>query len=300
MNLTSFVFLQSSNLRRLFLLCAFAVFSILALASNTIAADPGKGSLTFAVMGDTGTGDEAQMAVAAQMVKQHAKTPFDTVIMLGDNIYEKGEEKYIGSHFETPYKDLLAAGVKFYAALGNHDIVKGLEFQTNYKNFNMGGRRYYRFTQAGMENLIEFFCLDSNLVDAAQLTWLENQLKASTAQWKVVYCHHSIYSSARMHRPYVKLREMLEPLYTKYGVTAVFAGHSHCYERVKPQKGVNYFTAGSGGEIKRGTLDRKSPLTAYGNDQVNIFLIVTADDKEMKVSAIAADGTTVDSHTIRK
>jgi predicted phosphodiesterase len=255
-------------------------------------------TVVFAVMGDTGTGDEAQLAVARQMTAQRAKTPFDFVLMLGDNIYEKGEEKYIKSRFEEPYRELLAAGVKFHASLGNHDIVRGLEFQTNYKNFNMGGRRYYNFSPAG--GLIEFFALDSNQMDDAQLRWLEETLKASKAHWKVAFCHHSIYSSARMHRAYTKLRAMLEPLYVKYGVNAVFSGHSHCYERTKPQQGVQYFTAGSGGEIKKGTLDRKSPLMAAGNDEVNIFLLVQATETEMKVDAITAGGSLIDSHTLKR
>ena len=278
-----------------------AILSLALLLSLLPAALPqssAKPPVVFAVIGDTGTGDEAQLAVAAQMVKQRLKTPFEFAIMLGDNIYEKGEKELIKSHFEEPYKDLLDAGVKFYAALGNHDIIRGLEFQTNYKNFHMGGRRYYHFDKG--DNLIEFFALDSNLMDEKQLNWLEEKLKESKAKWKVAFCHHSIYSSARMHSPYVKLRAQLEPLYVKYGVNVVFAGHSHCYERVKPQKGVQYFTAGSSGEIKKGTLDRRSPLMAAGNDRAHIFLTVQASETEMKVEAISAEGNVIDSHTIKR
>jgi len=260
-------------------------------------------SVIFAVIGDTGSGDEAQLAVAQQMVKQRQSKPFDFVIMLGDNIYEKGEAEKIGTHFEQPYKELLDDGVKFYATLGNHDIIKGLEFQTNYKNFNMGGRRYYNFTKDARESdghLLEFFALDTNLMDETQLKWLDDRLKDSKAKWKVAFCHHSIYSSARMHRPYVGLRQSLEPLYVKYGVNAVFSGHSHCYERVKPQKGVHYFTEGASGEIKKRTLDRRSPLFAVGEDMVNSFLIVQVNEDEMKVEAIAANGRVIDSYTIKK
>ncbi|MFN0084625.1 MAG: metallophosphoesterase [Blastocatellia bacterium] len=277
------------------------VLSLAMLVSLPAAAIPQGGAQApaiFAVIGDTGSGDEAQMSVGRQMAKQRGRLPFDFVLMLGDNIYEKGEERYIKPRFETPYAELLAAGVKFHASLGNHDIIKGLEFQTNYPNFNMGGRRYYNFTRAN--GLVEFFALDTNLMTPEQLKWLESGLRASQARWKIVFCHHSIYSSARMHSAYVKLRAQLEPLYVKYGVSAVFSGHSHCYERIKPQNGVQYFTAGSGGEIKKGTLDRKSPLTAYGNDQVNIFLIVQASEAELKVEAIAADGAIVDTHSIRR
>ena len=275
-------------------LCLAATISILGFAQDSTL----KPTVIFAVMGDTGSGDEAQRAVAQQMVKQRRLKPFEFVIMLGDNIYEKGEKEKIGSHFEEPYKELLEAGVKFYASLGNHDIVKGLEFQTNYKNFNMGGRRYYNFGKG--DGLLEFFALDTNELDSAQLGWLDQSLKASTARWKIAFCHHSIYSSAKMHSPYVKLREQLEPLYVKYGVNAVFAGHSHCYERVKPQKGVHYFTEGASGEIKKRTLDRKSPLMAAGEDMVNSFLIVQVTDNTMTVEAIAADGKLIDSYTIKR
>lgn len=277
----------------------FVATLFLAIGSKaSFAQDATKSAITFAVIGDSGSGDEAQRAVANQMVKQRQKTPFEFVLMLGDNIYEKGEKEKIGTHFEEPYKDLLAAGVKFYATLGNHDIIKGTEFQTNYKNFNMGGRRYYNFAHGS--TLLEFFALDSNVMDDKQLDWLNESLKTSKARWKIAFSHHSIYSSARMHPAYTKLRAQLEPLYVKHGVSAVFAGHSHCYERTQPQKGVQYFTEGASGEIKKKTLDRKSPLMAFGEDSVNSFLIVQVTETEMKVEAIAADGKLIDSHTIKR
>ena len=284
---------------------AALIFTCMLSAANkaqdaSVQSPSDKAPVVFAVIGDTGTGDEAQRAVAQQMVKQRQKTPFEFVLMLGDNIYEKGEKEKIGSHFEEPYKELLDAGVQLYATLGNHDIIKGLDFQTNYKNFNMGGKRYYSFTKGDKENQIEFFALDTNLMDQTQLSWLEGKLKDSKARWKVAFCHHSIYSSSKMHSEYKGLRAQLEPLYVKYGVNAVFAGHAHSYERVKPQKGVQYFTEGASGEIKRRSLNRQSPLMAAGEDMVNSFLIVQATENEMKVEAIAADGRRIDSYTIKR
>ncbi|MBK6795371.1 MAG: metallophosphoesterase [Acidobacteria bacterium] len=258
--------------------------------------DTFKAHVTFAVIGDAGSGDEAQYAVSRQMFLQRSRFPFDFTLMLGDNIYERGESKYIVPRFESPNKDLLAAGVLFYAVLGNHDIVKGLEFQTHYKNFNMGGRRYYNFTKG--DGLVEFFALDSNKMSKEQLAWLETSLKSSSAKWKVAFLHHSLYSSARMHPAYVDLRKQLEPLFVKYGVNAVFSGHSHCYERVKPQNGVHYFTEGASGEIKRNTLDRKSTLMAAGEDGINSFIIVQVNENEMRVQAIGSDGRTIDTQRI--
>jgi predicted MPP superfamily phosphohydrolase len=80
------------------------------------------------------------------MVEARAKDPFDFVIMLGDNIYGGGNPRYFKSRFEDPYKDLLAAGVKFYAALGNHDAASA-PAHIKYEKFNMGGHRYYSFVK---------------------------------------------------------------------------------------------------------------------------------------------------------
>jgi hypothetical protein len=294
--------IRTSQIRRLnsiILALLLVALPIIAAAQDEHGAKP---IITFAVIGDTGTGDDAQLSVARQMVRQREKTPFEFTLMLGDNIYEKGEQKDVKPRFEEPYKDLLEAGVKFYASLGNHDIIKGLEFQTNYPNFNMGGRRYYNFAKGSSdqyENLIEFFALDSNEMTPEQLKWLDESLGASKARWKIVFSHHSIYSSSRMHSQYTKLRGQLEPLYVKHGVSAVFSGHSHCFERIKPQQGVHYFTEGASGEIKHKTLDRKNQFFAAGEDQKNSFLIVQAGENELKVEAIGADGSLIDSYTIK-
>ncbi len=269
---------------------------IVVLLTGVLTARSPKSAISFAVIGDTGTGEEPQAAIARRMVVEREKTPFDFVIMLGDNIYGGGSPKYFKPRFEEPYKELLRADVKFYAALGNHDAPYAEE-HARYEHFNMGGKRYYAFKKDG--DLIEFFVLDTNETKTAeigkeQLAWLEKELASSKAKWKVAYFHHAIYSSARMHPPYVRLRAQIEPLFVKYGVDVVFAGHFHVYERIKPQKGVRYFTAGSGGKLMRGNLDRKSTLTEVGNDQVQVFLIVSVDEDRMRVKALAADGKVID------
>ncbi len=79
--------------------------------------------------------------------------------MLGDNIYTDGVGRGIQKTFEAPFADLLAAGVQFYAVLGNHDIRRGTELQIHYEAWNMKGRRFYAFSKG--DGLIEFFGLDS-------------------------------------------------------------------------------------------------------------------------------------------
>ena len=199
--------------------------------------------MKFAAIGDNGTGDKPQYEVAAQMNAWHGKFPFDTVIMLGDNMYGSQRPQDFVDKFENPYKPLLDAGVKFYAALGNHDN------QTNrfYKPWNMNGERYYAYSKKN----VKFFVLDSDYMDPKQLQWIDNELKSARDDWKIVYFHHPLYSSGGRHGSEVDLRVTLEPLFVKYGVNVVYSGHDHIYERLKPQKGIYYFVSGSGGPAAR-------------------------------------------------
>jgi predicted phosphodiesterase len=260
-------------------------------------------SLNFAVIGDSGDGSRAQYAISEQIVDHRQKTPFDFILMLGDNIYGGGKPKYFKSEFEDPYKQLLGAGVKFYAALGNHDELEA-DYHVKYKDFNMGGKRYYNFVKGieGHDHLIEFFALDTNAeksLDQAQLDWLAKALGDSKARWKVAFMHHSLFSSGKMHPPYMAMRNQLHPIFVKYKLDLALAGHTHVYERIKPQDGVQYVTEGCSGKIMRNNLVKNSPLTAYGNDQQQSFLLIHVTTKDLKVEAVGMDGKSFDSVTLR-
>ena len=249
------------------------------------------GSFKFAVIGDNGTGGKPQYEVADQMAAFHATFPFDTVIMLGDNMYGAQKPQDFVDKFERPYHVLLAAGVRFYASLGNHDRQEN----RSYPPFNMGGERYYTYVKSN----VRFFVLDSDLLDPKQVEWLESALKNSSDEWKICYFHHPLYSDGRTHGSQVDLRVLLEPLFVKYGVNVVFSGHDHIYERIKPQKGIYYFVSGAGGQIRQGDLT-PSAITAAAFDQDQSFMLVEVDGSEMWFAAVSRSGRTVDSGTIRR
>jgi hypothetical protein len=116
--------------------------------------------ITFAVAGDIGERGKPQLAISNQMNLYRTNgRPFQLVLLLGDNIYDNGIGNGFPEEFEKPFKDLIDAGVKFQAVLGNHDVRKGTEAQINYPKFNMGGRRFYSFSTG--DGLAEFFALDS-------------------------------------------------------------------------------------------------------------------------------------------
>ncbi|HYJ86070.1 MAG TPA: metallophosphoesterase [Pyrinomonadaceae bacterium] len=141
-------------------------------------------SLTFAVVGDTGEEGKDQRAIAAQMNNyRNTKGKFDSVLLLGDNIYPDGIGKGLEKEFALPFKALLDAGVKFYAVLGNHDIreEEGWKAQVNYPKFNMGGRRFYSFKMG--DGLVEFFALDSTaLSEEAEELVLKNMARLERAK----------------------------------------------------------------------------------------------------------------------
>lgn len=244
-------------------------------------------SVRFAAIGDMGTGEKPQYQIAQQMISVRQIFPFDFVIMLGDNIYGGSGPKDFEKKFEEPYKPLLDAGVKFYASLGNHDNPN----ERLYKFFNMNGSSYYTFKKGN----VRFFALDSNYMDAKQLTWLEKQLKeAGNKDWKICFFHHTLYSTAKAHGSAVELRSLLEPMFIKYGVDAVFAGHDHVYERIRPQGGIYYFTEGSSGELRAGDLKRTS-IEEKGFDADRTFMLVEISGDEMYFETLSRVGNLIDS-----
>ena len=249
-----------------------------------------KDSLHFAVIGDSGTGDRNEYEVARQMVAFRARFPYAIVLMLGDNLYGGESAQDFKAKFEEPYKDLLAAGVKFYASLGNHDDPK----QRFYKPFNMNGQRYYTFKA---NDRVRFFVLDSNYMDPQQLAWLAGELKGSNSPWKICFFHHPLYSSGKQHGSDADLRTFLEPLFLEYGVKVVLAGHEHFYERLKPQKGIYYFISGGSAKLRRGNIARTN-LTAKGFDQDNHFMLMEIDGDTLHFQTITRAGATIDSGVV--
>ena len=252
-----------------------------------------KGSLKFAVLGDFGTGAPSQYQLAEQMAKLHARFEFQIVVMVGDNLYGSERPQDFRKKFEVPYKPLLDAGVKFYGALGNHDARE----QRYYKLFNMNGKLYYTFDP---KPDVRFFFLESTYPVPEQIEWVEKELKASSQDWKIVVFHHPLYSSGDRHGSDFRLREVLEPLFLKYNVSVVLNGHDHFYERVKPQKGIQYFVVGSGGQLRAGNIDRQSGITAKGFDTDLVFMAAEITGDEMYFNAISRVGQTVDSGVLTR
>ena len=273
---------------------AIVVLSAVLSANGGIVQLPLKqGALAFAVIGDSGSGAPAQYEVANQMAAAHGAFPFNFVLMLGDNLYGGDNPRDFDQKFAQPYKALLDTGVKFYAALGNHDDPGR---QILYDDFNMGGRTYYSFAP---RDDVQFFALNSNYMDRRQLEWFEKEISGSKSPWKIVFFHHPLYSSGRKHGPATELRTVLEPLLVRHGVDVVFYGHEHFYERIAPKKGIHYFLLGSSGKLRQGNI-RASRIDGKGFDEDNAFLIAEISGDDLLFQVISRTGETVDEGSVRR
>ena len=270
-------------------------------SSGALALPNTRGSVKFAIIGDSGRGDQAQHDVAEQMVTWRAQFPFDLVLMLGDNIYDRHTPDDYVAKFEVPYKALLDAGVTFRAAIGNHDDPA----QIHYEKFNMGGQRYYSFrrVEVSLEGItgagVRFFALDSRSLDAEQLDWLQTSLAESSSRWKIVFLHHPIYTSGRYATAARSLRLSLEPVLVDGDADVVLAGHEHFYERLRPQRGILYFVSGAAGSLRRGDI-RETDLTARGYDTDYSFMLMEISGDEAYFQVISRAGVTVDAGVITK
>jgi hypothetical protein len=258
-------------------------------------------SVKFAVIGDSGRGNKPQHDVADRMALYHQKFAFTFTIMLGDNLYEGAAtpEDY-RRKFEQPYKALIDRGVDFYAALGNHDDPR----QVDYALFHMKGRRYYSFPPpgnllTGITTPVEFFALDSTNLDWTQLRWLEERLAASRAAWKICFLHHPLYTSGRYRMAALVQRSALESLFVTHGVNAVFSGHEHIYQRSTLLDGVQYFVSGGAGSLRPGDGVPTSYIArTYSGDYH--FMLVEIEGDYLHFQAISRTGHTIDAGTLSR
>ncbi len=98
---------------------------------------------------------------------------------------------------------------------------------------------------------LHLFDLDTNQADlAVQIDWLDKQLAASQARWRIVSMHHPVFSSGT-GRDNDKPREKLLPILLKHKIDLVLQGHYHTYARgmVGPDQQTPRRTSFGAGEV---------------------------------------------------
>jgi hypothetical protein len=169
----------------------------------------------------------------------------------------------------------------------------------------MHGQRYYTFEkkEGSLQPLfardVMFMAIDTVDLTRQQLRWIDGELEKSKAGWKIAFYHHPLYTSGRYQFWASRLRSTLEPIFVKHGVAIGLSGHEHFYERIRPQKGVQYFTSGAGGALRPGDL-RESGWTAAGFDTDTHFMLMEISDDTLYYVAVSREGAVIDQGTVRR
>jgi len=138
--------------------------------------------------------------------------------------------------------------------------------------------------------------------------WLESVLKNNPNQWTFVFQHQGIFSMAH-ERNYVKMRELLTPLYDKYGVDLVMQGHDHLYARSQKLAGGKIVAADAPGTVylisvsgpKMYEVDKHfEPLMAKVVPNTQMYQVVDVNGDRVTMCAFSSEGQQVDAFQLEK
>ena len=220
-------------------------------SSHYVVTGPPNGTATptrIWVLGDSGKANPSAQAVRNAYMNVTGSSLTDLWLMLGDNAYPDGTDaEYQAAVFDM-YPEMLRSSV-LWPTLGNHDgrsADSATQTGAYYDMFTLpaqaqaggmasGTEAYYSFDFGN----IHFICLDSfetNRAPAgAMLTWLQEDVMATTREWVIAFWHHPPYTKGSHDSDNeIELEEMRAnalPILEAAGVDLVLAGHSHSYER---------------------------------------------------------------------
>ncbi len=284
--------------------------------------EPGsRDAFTFLVLGDSGTHNESQLALARPLNEEKAAF----MIHVGDLAYTDGTDRQFTDNYFDVYAPLLKR-TPVFPSPGDHDLrTQGgkpyIDALTPPGGRNSGSPLYYSFTY-GNARFISLFSKPEGEKTTAegglmtdpsseQYQWLLRQLSAARndpdIDWIFVFFHHPPYSASTGfggHGSDLTIRRTISPLMDGYRVPFVFNGHDHDYQRSKPIRGNQvvddgegtvYLVSGGGGGrwTFRGTgADWFSAFT----QQIHEFVRIKIDHYSLSLEAVNDRGDVFDSY----
>lgn len=241
----------------------------------------------LAVAGDTGTGpDSAIEGTVTAMVDQHRRHPYDGLILLGDLIYPEGDADQATARITDVFAPLTSQGVRLVPVLGNHDYMSDEQAAILTE---VGRQRTWYTDQVGIVRIV---VLDTEQVDdPRQTAWLQAALEAPTdAAWTIVAMHKPAYS-AGTHGSDQAIQNEWVPLFERFHVPLVLAGHDHDYQRSKPIGGVTYVVSGGAATLRP---TGREAFTAVSTSTLH-YVDILAEDDRLTLHAIDQSGMLFDS-----
>jgi predicted phosphodiesterase len=255
--------------------------------------------ITFISYGDTRTNPEAHRSVAACFSRHEPLF----ILHDGDLVTSGKALEMWGPQFFTPLVNVIDH-IPIMAALGNHE--GGAENLLRFFD-QAGGRTWYSFDCGPVHVTV----LDDTQTKPENVQWLDQDLAASKAPWKIAMYHAPTFNLEGHKSDAVRLTFL--PVFEKYGVDVVVAGHSHMYERFVPlfRKGpasvgaasrpITFITAGGGGApLVKGAAAGPKPAILARTERAYHYCVFTVDAETLHVETLGADGAKIDALVITK
>jgi hypothetical protein len=322
---------------------------------KTVPALGSKEQVRIWALGDFGSGSANQKAVLKSMVDFTSKKRPDAWIWLGDNAYSNGKEEEYQARVFDIYQNDFFQNTALYPAPGNHDYagkhdpalppyfkIFTMPFNGEVGGLPSGAPSYYS-VNVGQVHLVS---IDTELTEPSgnqvmdgkglQYEWLERDLKTNKLPWVIVYFHKPPYSKGSHdsdnESDMKRMRENVNPLFEKFRVDLVLAGHSHVYERTHPMRGhhginstfdankhvfekmkapnhylvgkegqgVIYIVNGSGGQLGGQKAEWPLKSSVYSNNKEGGSMIFDIDKHRFEAHWVSSTGDVKDHFIIEK
>ncbi len=212
-------------------------------------------SITAVFLSDAQTKDPDKLAVWENTLAQAVETAgrsIDMVLFNGDQADANGGKNLNGDMTVYDIRYVVArqtigdyvGSIPYMASSGNHEATQSYTLSNNNDiDFGVDGVADDGFTSKGGYysydyGFAHFVVLDSNDKGSAQLAWLEADLAACDARWKIVMMHNGPYATGdHSNDNNTKLIiSSFTPLFSKYHVDLVLQAHDHTYSKTLPYK----------------------------------------------------------------
>jgi hypothetical protein len=265
---------------------------VLALVAAALAcAAAARADTGILAIGDFGVGGDTEREMGAAMRRFSASRPARALVTLGDNDYTASPTAFHRNWTES-FGWAARRGLVIAGTLGNHDI-EVQQARNEYDELQMPRHRFRK--RVGR---VAVFALDSNRVGDGQTRWLRSALRSSTAPWKVVAFHHPPYTCGG-HSGSEAVASRWVPLFERFDVDLVLAGHDHNYQRFAKRRGVTYVVHGGGGQ---GLYPIRPCPSSYPRrvvaKSIHGWMYLRASATALRVRAVGPSGRIRDAFTL--
>ena len=241
---------------------------------------PDKGPVTFVALGDARNNPKIWGRIVAEAITFQPAFVMHTGDIIGNgNDYEAWDRE-----FSKPAEKFLATIPCFYT-FGNHEN----NVQMIYQMFGFPEQGRGNYNQViGPVQLFAMNRFENWGKGSPAMVAMENKLAASKSPFVFAFTHPPAWSSGS-HGNDKLGQEIHFPIFNKYGVTALLAGHDHCYERSEPGGTTMLITGGGGAGLYSQDHLKDNPHSKIYRSEYN-FLVFRADDRKCEMKAYTYGG----------